>query len=678
MTTVPTTQKVMLKFYLIVSIVVQSSFEELVPTIPKPTFSCDHQPASREEVVLDVNLDPEPHHVVRKRSPDQPLRIHLHYDNSISFLPASHRSLIETLVREAVDYWERTLSVRRTVGPIRLNRQCQSDEVRYRDVDRGRYCVNGCAALTKCGDIFIPLEHLERCYLWDSQHNIWRSTSDAGPGVNNTDFILYVAALSTPRCRKARTIAYAAHCQQEAALDRPVAGYFSICPESISIEKQDHLQLLSTLKHEILHALGFTAGLYAFYYDRNGIPLTSRNSISGKPWYNPQLSLYQWSDKVVKTFQRQNWKNRSGYTSKSVNMIVTPRVVEEVRRHFNCSTLEGAELEDQGIVGTALTHWEKRIFENEAMTGTYTQNPVISRVTLALMEDTGWYSVDYDNAEELEWGKNLGCDFVKRSCLDWIELNRAKRGDIHPFCDEVRRGVLKTDCTRNRDSVAFCNLVEYNSSLPQQYQYFNTLHGIPDNAVGFYGGSVSLADYCPYLQEFAWRSGEVTVRDSRCSLVENNPDPTISFFGETYGSYSKCFNHDRLWKLQQCSSLLSLPHWGSGCYQYHCSPQEGLVLDIGGQSHRCVKEGQRVLVTYTSNHYLHTGSVICPSCTEMCRKSGITCPPEQQPYNVIRSNSQLAVPCSAKAPFHSPSTGIIATSIIANFLCFILISFCRR
>lgn len=36
---------------------------------------------------------------------------------------------------------------------------------------------------------------------------------------------------------------------------------------------------------------------------------------------------------------------------------------EEARRHFNCSTLEGAELEDQGILGTTLTHWEKRVFE---------------------------------------------------------------------------------------------------------------------------------------------------------------------------------------------------------------------------------------------------------------------------------------------------------------------------
>lgn len=45
------------------------------------------------------------------------------------------------------------------------------------------------------------------------------------------------------------------------------------------------------------------------------------------------------------------------------SLQVTPRVVEEVRDHFGCDQLEGAELEDQGGEGTALTHWEKRILE---------------------------------------------------------------------------------------------------------------------------------------------------------------------------------------------------------------------------------------------------------------------------------------------------------------------------
>lgn len=82
---------------------------------------------------------------------------------------------------------------------------------------------------------------------------------------------------------------------------------------------------------------------------------------------------------------------------KTVTLVVTPKVVEEVRRQFNCSTLEGAELEDQGGDGTSLTHWEKRLFQNEAMTGTvHTQNPVYSRLTFALLEDSGWYFPNYD------------------------------------------------------------------------------------------------------------------------------------------------------------------------------------------------------------------------------------------------------------------------------------------
>ena len=58
-------------------------------------------------------------------------------------------------------------------------------------------------------------------------------------GVANVDFILYVSAVATPQCDdmvggEAETVAYAAHCQQEADLDRPVAGHTNICPGSIS------------------------------------------------------------------------------------------------------------------------------------------------------------------------------------------------------------------------------------------------------------------------------------------------------------------------------------------------------------------------------------------------------------------------------------------------------------
>ena len=34
---------------------------------------------------------------------------------------------------------------------------------------------------------------------------------------------------------------------------------------------------------------------------------------------------------------------------------------------------------------------------------------------------------------------------------------------------------------------------------------------------------MALADYCPYIQEFTWRSNNVVVRGSHCMYEENNP-----------------------------------------------------------------------------------------------------------------------------------------------------------
>ena len=41
-----------------------------------------------------------------------------------------------------------------------------------------------------------------------------------GKGIEGADFVFYISAMETERCQKGMTVAYAAHCQQEAALDR--------------------------------------------------------------------------------------------------------------------------------------------------------------------------------------------------------------------------------------------------------------------------------------------------------------------------------------------------------------------------------------------------------------------------------------------------------------------------
>merc|ERR1712066_1089143 len=107
-----------------------------------------------------------------------------------------------------------------------------------------------------------------------------------------------------------------------------MGGHLNVCPGNIEGEQGD---LVDNIKHELLHVLGFSVKLYAFFRDRAGNPRTRRGR-DGQP---PLHSRY--------------------YLHVADNTTVARR---EARRHFRCSSLEGGELEDQGDFGTALTHWE--------------------------------------------------------------------------------------------------------------------------------------------------------------------------------------------------------------------------------------------------------------------------------------------------------------------------------
>ena len=110
--------------------------------------------------------------------------------------------------------------------------------------------------------------------------------TQAGDGIEDADFVFYVSARQTERCHKGLTVAYAAHCQQEATLDRPIAGHANLCPDSISTKPQELQTFISTVKHEILHALGFSVSLFAFFRDDEGNPRTPRKPDTGKPHLN--------------------------------------------------------------------------------------------------------------------------------------------------------------------------------------------------------------------------------------------------------------------------------------------------------------------------------------------------------------------------------------------------------
>eukprot|EP00951_Prasinocladus_malaysianus_P034987 scaffold357352_cov31-Prasinocladus_malaysianus.AAC.1 len=78
----------------------------------------------------------------------------------------------------------------------------------------------------------------------------------------------------------------------------------------------------------------------------------------------------------------------------------------------------GVLLGGNGIAGS---HWESRIFQYEIMDGQAGnsmdyERHVLSRITLALLQDSGWYMPIWKAANTLPVGKDAGCAFLKDDC----------------------------------------------------------------------------------------------------------------------------------------------------------------------------------------------------------------------------------------------------------------------
>jgi len=630
-----------------------------------------------DETIRHVPL--EPFHVIRRRSLGQPLQISLDF---LDIIKLEDPNTVKDILEEARDYFSKTLNVRKTVSKILLHRRCINKTFILKNVEgtgpgNVRFCQKACN-ITRllCGPVEIPEHDLDQCRVCDENGDCRNDTSPeftAGEGHNNTDFVLYVTAVSNGNCNNSKTLAYAAACQQESSLDRPVAGFINICPEKVTASelRTSYNEVLATIKHEIFHALAFSPSLYAFFRSKSGAPLTPRLK-NGLPSYNSILKHYQWSEQTVKVVTRDDWLTRSGSVRHSVHLMVTPKVKEEVRRHFNCSTLEGAELENQGGEGTALAHWEKRLFENEGMTGIFTHNPAFSRLTLALMEDTGWYKVNYEMAEPLQWGKDLGCLFAENSCGAWIKAQKDAGKSIAPFCNIIKeRSDRRTSCSVDRTSVAKCNLAKYEGSLPAEYQNFVTgsipgVDGIEDQ----YGGTVALADYCPYYQGFTWTKQSKDIRSSSCTSHHNSLDQDKNYALETYGKTSACFEQTGRWKRTKCNVRWTASIWGSGCYRYACE-WDSLKIIISGYKFKCFHEGQLINILVQEQGWEYEGVLVCPSCQDVCSNSGFTCPAEIKP---APKNSQpipkiSAVTCSQCSIHLALNSGYQILLIFVVFIC---------
>lgn len=68
-------------------------------------------------------------------------------------------------------------------------------------------------------------------------------------------------------------------------------------------------------------------------------------------------------------------------------------------------------------MGSRGSHWERTVLYDELMTASrFGPTKTFSGATYALFKDSGWYLVNDDEEDKLQWGYKKGCEFLDYTC----------------------------------------------------------------------------------------------------------------------------------------------------------------------------------------------------------------------------------------------------------------------
>ena len=149
----------------------------------------------------------------------------------------------------------------------------------------------------------------------------------------------------------------------------------------------------------------------------------------------------------------------------------------------------------------------------------YSAQTYVGEATLKLMEDSGWYYVDYDYADPFYWGKNEGCDFFEKDCIGGNGIAETSTFPQY-FCESRNDG----GCTYDHASRGSCQIYTYQSSLPSNMQWFSDSNvGGPQNSA-----------FCPFRQAYTYNNApddfEGECKDSRGNKYISNGGYSSSIF----------------------------------------------------------------------------------------------------------------------------------------------------
>ena len=366
---------------------------------------------------------------------------------------------------------------------------------------------------------------------------------------------------------------------------RPIVGcfYYDITYQKEEDSKTKYELYTSIFLHEFIHILGFMDNLFEFYEKKDII-----------------------SDKISKRILEKEISKK---------IIKSEKVLKIAKLYFNCSELDGIELDNQeNFDYLNNSHWEARILLGDIMTSEiYYQDQVISEFTLALLEDSGWYDVNYFTGGLMRFGKNQGCNFIDKDCMK-------KENDIiissfpNEFCN-----LAYGTCSSGRQSRAYC----FKN---------NNLHENDKNSYGrnwingdYYG--IQNVEYCPISYGKKILNQDEIFYSGNCKIGNNNyGNKDISFngiqtdytifsnnIGEQYSSNSFCV-FSSLLKIDddnQTYKGLIRPT----CYPMICS-EKSLTIQMIDEFIVCPRKGGLIKIGGPFSKY--KGYLLCPDYNLIC------------------------------------------------------------
>jgi hypothetical protein len=422
--------------------------------------------------------------------------------------------LLENLMPRVHTYLTNSLAVVPVIGPLTLAISAEQGDAPE--------CGNDVAS----GSVVVPPEYLF-----------------GAAGRPNTDLIVFVTTWPTSGTVRA----FASACATDNA-GRPVGGLINVSPGKL-VETGNDINY-ATILHEMFHVVGFSAAAFPTYIDANGEPLTELGVIE---------------------------KTKLKY-GKTVYLAKPPRLLEAARAHFECDSVKGIELDEVDTNGIGFgNHWEKRLLGNELMTPTISERDFsVSELTLAMIESSGWYVVNYQQADPLLYGKATGCSFLEDKCNTWQQPGyRPCKHYLDPGSEE---------CSFDMIRFGHCDTIRSSVCLEDFYQVFaNDCEA---------GGAQRTADYCPLVSATFSCTNDTLMREGRPASM--SPQSR----GESFSQQSRCF------------------HAGEGdkaltarCFSYRCSETE-LTVNVGNASVTCPRAGAVVPTSL--------GKIECPPYDSLC------------------------------------------------------------